>query len=396
MTDPTPKLPARSAFQHLRPGQVYETNQPYQDARGGEHPMGERWTFLGHEIPRTDPEVMLHVVTDALDRRVIYLLSVDDDPIMADLESYLQRVEFLSNDAELPCACEEANFRQAAAGTLFAMVCRTCDIGRLLARADEGATMLLLDEEGDTAMREALRLKDEGSWVEAAELAVGQPAGPAADIAWGALVVRPNLVEELRETLEGEEGREMYLSFRLIAAMNPVPEDLGRTLAGVVPRLDLPDRRGEAAEWFLQAAYAAAPYLWDISKLVVERDYQDERASYLRELHRAAQHAIWEARIDRDARTIVERAGRDAWSEIDTMLPKPPAYEGGGQSWVDRCERAGDLLREAGRSERAAQCYKLAIQQAEPSRRAITGGGAGLCWMDMIDRLEEKLAKMSG
>jgi len=396
MTDPTPKLPARSAFQHLRPGQVYDVAQPFQDAHGTEHGVGERWTFLGHEAAHGDAAASLRVVGTKLERTTIELTA----SVTGALAEHLKRVEFLPNDAELPCACEEENFRQAAAGVLFAMVCRTCDIGRLLARADEGATMLLLDEEGDTAMREALRLKDEGSFVEAAELAVGQPDGPVADIAWGALVVRPNLVEELRETLEGEEGREMYLSFRLIAAMNPVPEDLGRTLAGVVARLDLPDRRGEAAEWLLQAAYAAAPYLWDaqpeISKLVVERDEQDGRASYLRELHRAARLAIYEARIDRDAQTLVERAGRDAWSEIDAMLPKPPAYEGGGQSWVDRCERAGDLLRAAGRSERAAQCYKLAIQQAEPVRQAITAGGAGLAWRGMIDRLEEKLTAMSG
>jgi hypothetical protein len=396
MTDSTLKFPIPSAFQHLRPGQVYDLAQPFQDAHGIEHDLGERWTFIGHEAAHGAGSPSLRVVGDKLERTTIPLTP----SVTRALAEHLKRVEFLPNDAELPCACEEENFRQAEAGVLFAMVCRTCDIGRLLARADEGATMLLLDEKGDTAMREALRLKDEGSWVEAAELAIRQPAGHSADIAWGALVVRPNLVEELRNALEGDEGREMYLSFRLIAAMNPVPEDLGRTLAGVVARLDLPDRRGEAAEWLFQATYAAAPYLWDaqpeISKLVVERDEQDARASYLRELHRAGDHAIWEAHIDRDAQTLVELAGRDAWSEITAMLPKPPAYEGGGQSWVDRCERAGDLLRAAGRSERAAQCYKLAIQQAEPVRRAITGGGAGLAWRGMIDRLEDKFAKVSG
>jgi len=249
-------------------------------------------------------------------------------------------------------------------------------------------------------MVEALRVWEEGSFVEAGELAVGRSDDPVSDIVWGAWGARPGLVGELVSGLSGAEGRGMYLCFRLIATMSPVPADVGRALAAALPQLALQNRSGVGYRWFLQAAYAAAPWLGDvqadIQRFAVARGDRSPEASALRALHRAAQAAIYDARIDQDAETLVAWAVGGAWSEVAAMLPAPPACVGGGQSWVDRCERAGDRLADAGRPALAARCYGMAIQQAEPVRRAITGGGAGLAWRDMIRRLEEKRASMLG
>lgn len=52
------------AFEHLQPGQRYEVAKPFLDHDGCQHPVGERWTYLGHAFLPHDDGLSLFVSLD--------------------------------------------------------------------------------------------------------------------------------------------------------------------------------------------------------------------------------------------------------------------------------------------------------------------------------------------
>lgn len=79
------------AFKHLIPGRDYVVVQAFTDFDHGEHPVGERWTFIGSSFLPYDDGLSLFLVL-AGQRRQIRMQWRDEEqgPVIDALREYVQ------------------------------------------------------------------------------------------------------------------------------------------------------------------------------------------------------------------------------------------------------------------------------------------------------------------
>ena len=79
-------------FKHLKIGERYRVIRAFTDFDGGNHPVGEEWTFEGHSFLPYDDGLSLFVSPGEGAMRHIRMRWTDDDqgPVVDALESYLR------------------------------------------------------------------------------------------------------------------------------------------------------------------------------------------------------------------------------------------------------------------------------------------------------------------
>jgi hypothetical protein len=81
-------------FQHLQPGQRYEVAKPFLDHDGDQHPVGERWTYLGYAFLPHDDGLSLFLSLDGQSEWHMRLQWRADEqgPIIDDLKCHIRQV----------------------------------------------------------------------------------------------------------------------------------------------------------------------------------------------------------------------------------------------------------------------------------------------------------------
>jgi hypothetical protein len=80
-----------SSFAHLQTDQDYVVVRAFRDFDGGEHLVGEHWTFIGSSFLPYDDGLSLFAVIDGVERQVrMQWRNEEQGPIIDNLKDYLQ------------------------------------------------------------------------------------------------------------------------------------------------------------------------------------------------------------------------------------------------------------------------------------------------------------------
>ena len=80
-----------ASFAHLQTDQDYVVVRAFRDFDGGEHPVGEAWTFIGSSFLPYDDGLSLFAVIDNVHRQVrMQWRNEEQGPIIDNLKDYLQ------------------------------------------------------------------------------------------------------------------------------------------------------------------------------------------------------------------------------------------------------------------------------------------------------------------
>jgi hypothetical protein len=85
-------------FGHLLPGRRYRVSQAFFDYEGEEHPVGEEWTYLGHNFLPYEDGLSLFVSLDGEQAWHIRMQWTEEaqGAILDDLENYITDAQALS------------------------------------------------------------------------------------------------------------------------------------------------------------------------------------------------------------------------------------------------------------------------------------------------------------
>lgn len=85
----------KAAYGHLVPGQLYEVVKVFSDWSRCEHPVGERWVFLGYNFFPYEEGLTLYVGNEAQTAEAGIRMQLYPDrqgPIMDNFEQYVRPV----------------------------------------------------------------------------------------------------------------------------------------------------------------------------------------------------------------------------------------------------------------------------------------------------------------
>jgi hypothetical protein len=79
------------SFAHLRSDQNYRVVRAFRDYDGGDHPVGEVWTFIGSSFLPYDDGLSLFAIVDGVHRQIrMQWRNEEQGPIIDKLADYLQ------------------------------------------------------------------------------------------------------------------------------------------------------------------------------------------------------------------------------------------------------------------------------------------------------------------
>lgn len=85
------RMPPPTPFKHLAPGRRYEVARAFTDFDGGQHRVGESWTYLTYSFLPYDDGLSLFATIDGNDQQVRMRWTAEDQGAVIDrLGDYLR------------------------------------------------------------------------------------------------------------------------------------------------------------------------------------------------------------------------------------------------------------------------------------------------------------------